>query len=54
MEVLALVIAAWIAAVVLMASLFLYWTGSLFVSVPVALCVATGAALLLPPPPPRR
>ena len=44
---LALVFVAWIASVAFLASLFLGWTGSLFVSLPAALCVATGAGLLL-------
>ncbi len=34
---------AWIASVALVALLFPEWTGSLFVSVPAAVCVATGA-----------
>ena len=47
MEMLALVVAGWFAAVILLATLFLDWMGSLFVAVPAAVCVATGAALLL-------
>ncbi len=47
MEMLALAFAAWIAAMVFLTALFLDWTGSLFLSMPAALCVATGAALLL-------
>ena len=47
MKILALAFAAWIAATILLTALFLGWTGSLFVSVPAALCVTTGAALLL-------
>ena len=44
---------AWIAAVALVASLFLGWTGSPFVSVPAAVCAATGTGLLLARPPRR-
>lgn len=47
MEILALVFAGWFTAVVLLTTLFLDWTGSLFVAVPAAVCVATAAALLL-------
>ena len=39
--------AAWLAVSVLLTTLFLRWTGSLFVAVPAAVCVATTAALLL-------
>jgi hypothetical protein len=42
--------AAWIAGVAAVAFVFLGWTGSLFVSLPAALCVATGTALLLASP----
>jgi hypothetical protein len=47
MDRLALVFAGWLAATLLLTTLFLDWTGSLFVAVPAALCVSTGAALLL-------
>lgn len=44
---------AWVVATAFMTSLFLDWTGSLFVAAPAALCVATGAGLLLARPPRR-
>jgi hypothetical protein len=47
MDMLALAFGAWISATILLTALFLDWTGSLFVSVPAALCVTTGVALLL-------
>ena len=47
--VLATALAAWVVATASMTALFLDWTGSLFVAVPAALCVATGAGLLLAP-----
>lgn len=47
MEILALAFAGWISATVLLIALFLEWTGSLFVSVPAALCVTVGAGLSL-------
>jgi hypothetical protein len=49
----AVFLTAWAAAVAFLAAVFLDWTGSLFVSVPAALCVATGAGLLLAGPPRR-
>ena len=42
-----LVFAVWLLVAVLLTTLFLRWSGSLFVAVPVAVAVATIAALLL-------
>ena len=41
---------AWIPSMALAPLLFLEWAGSLFVSVPAAVCVATCAGLLLARP----
>lgn len=47
---LVLTFAAWLAATMLLTTLFFDWTRSLFVAVPAAVCIATIAVLLLSRP----